>query len=122
MNRPLFTAVLEDNSIFIGGTLQNTKWLEIPSDKKIKRIFYTLPDGNYLCLDLYDKYYHMIEAVTDLSGKNAGKVDIECAYIMGRKDNKITVYNINIKNGNILRTEYDKNDSFICGLNVNGWK
>jgi hypothetical protein len=120
--RPLFVLVLEDETIYSGGDFTNTKWNEIPLNKKIKRIFYSLPNKDCLCLDGYDKYFHMIEATTDLSGKESGRVRIEFAYILGRKEDKITAYKINIKNGNILRTEYDKNDSFICDLNANGWK
>jgi hypothetical protein len=127
-NRPLFVLVLEDNSIFAGGDFTNTKWNEIPLNKKIKRIFYSLPIQDYICLEGYDKYYHMIEATTDLSGSNSGKVRIEYAYILGKRSDKIICYKIilqskaNQKIGDVERIEYNESDSFISGLNKDGWK
>lgn len=128
MNRALFVAVLEDDTTFVGGSsYEKSRWLELP-DKKIKRLFYTLPDGNHVCLELYDKYFHMIEATTDLNGKNSGRVNIEYAYIMGSKDNKIICYKINLKQrpdknlGNIERIEYVKTDPFVIGLSKDGWR
>jgi len=128
IKRPLFILVLEDESIFSGGDFQNTKWNEIPDNKKIKRLFYSLPNKDYLCLEGYDKYYHLIEATTDLNGKLSGKVRLEFAYILGRREDKITCYKItlqskeNQKIGNIERTEYNETDSFISGLNQKAWK
>jgi hypothetical protein len=126
--RPLFIAVLEDETKFIGGTIyEKTRWLEIP-DKKIKRLFYKLPDGNHLCLDSYNKYFHMIEATTDLNGRDAGKIGIEYAYIMGEKNDKVVCYKINLKQrpdknfGNIERIEYASIDPFIMGLLKDGWR
>jgi hypothetical protein len=126
--KALFVAVLEDESIFIGGSsYEKTLWLELPN-KKIKRLFYTLPDGNHLCLELYDRYFHFIEATTDLNGKNAGRVNIEYAYVLGEKDEKVICYKINLKQrqdknlGNIERTEYVKTDPFIMGLSKDGWR
>jgi len=119
--KPLFVAVLEDESIYTGGDYYKTKWIEIP-DKKIKRLFYTLPDGNHLCLDMYDKYYHFIEGTNDLNGKNNGKVNLEYAYIMGSKNDKVICYKINLKNSNIERIEYNINDTFIKSLNSLGWR
>jgi len=119
--KPLFVAVLEDESIYTGGDYYKTKWTEIP-DKKIKRLFYTLPDGNHLCLDMYDKYYHFIEGTNDLNGKNNGKVNLEYAYVMGSKNDKVVCYKINLKNSNIERIEYNINDTFIKSLNSLGWR
>ena len=127
--KSLFVAILEDNSVFTGGQdYKKTRWLELPTDKKIKRIFYTLPDGNRLCLELYDKYFMMVEATTDLNGKNAGKVNIEYVYIMGKKNKIVTCYKINLKQtidkniGNIERKEYSENNLFISSLSKMGWR
>jgi len=124
----LFLVILEDDSVYVGGkSYEKTLWLEIPK-KKIKRLFYTLPDGNYLCLELYDKYFHFIEATTDLNGSNAGKVNIEYAYILGKKEEKVTCFKINLKQrpdkniGNIERTEFDINSEFVQSLNKDGWR
>jgi len=126
--KALFMAILEDDTIYVGGTsYEKTLWLELPK-KKIKRLFYTLPDGNHLCLELYDKYFHMIEATTDLNGSKAGKVNIEYAYIFGKKEDKVTCYKINLKTrpdkniGNIERIEFATDSEFIQQLNKDGWK
>lgn len=120
--KSLFVAILEDNSVFHGGNYQHTRWLELPKDKKIKRLFYTLPDGNHLCLDMYNKYFMMQEVTTDLNGNNAGKVNLEYSYILAEKDNQIICYKINLKTGNIERNNYTINDSFVQGLSKEIWR
>jgi hypothetical protein len=129
MKKVLFMAILEDNTIYLGGeSYEKTLWLELPKTKKIKRLFYTLPDGNHLCLETYDRYFHMIEATTDLNGISAGKVNIEYAYVLGENDNHVTVYKINLKQrpdknlGNIERLEFAKDSEFIQTLNKDGWR
>ena len=125
----LYTIVFEDKSTFIGGTILDTKWLSIPN-KKINRIFYKLPNGDFLCLGGYDKYFHYIEAVQDLTGKERGKIKIEYGYIMGRKNNKVRSYRITLidkpfdrhKLGDITIREFDINDERIKKLNKKGWK
>lgn len=129
MKKPLFIAILEDESLFQGGnSYEHTRWLELPTDKKIKRLFYTLPDGNHLCLDIYDRYFMMIEALKDLNGRNAGKISLEYAYVLAEKDDKITCYKISLKYsgnekiGDIQRIEYKNTDPFIQGLSKKGWR
>ena len=129
VKRPLFILVFADNSIFQGGDYNKTKWNEIPQNKKIKRIFYSLPNGSdCLCLDGYDTYFNMIECTTDLNGIDSGKVKIEFAYIMGKKEDKIICYKIalsytaNHRLGDIQKIEYLESDEFIQKLNINGWK
>ena len=120
----LFTIIFDDKTYFKGGNSYfKTKWKEVPH-KKIKRIFYRLPDGNYLCLENYDKYYHMVEAVTDLNGTEKNKTKLENAYIMGKKGNKVISYRIILRKdsrGSIIREEIDFNNDKIQKLNPNGW-
>ena len=129
-NQALYSVIFEDGSNFQGGNSYfETNWLNIPN-KKIKRIFYRLPDGNHLCLREYDNYCHMIEATKNITGKTKGITKIEYAYIMGRKGNKVTSYRITLFNGlnnryklgDIIRREFDINDNFVKGLNLEGWK
>ena len=133
-SQALYTIVFDDDKTFIGGTILDTKWLEIPQ-KKIKRIFYRLPSGDFLCLGGYNKYFHYIEAVRDLTGSERGKTKIEYAYIMGRKENKIKSYRIALfdkaschygnskyKLGDVTVREFDINDEKIKKLNKKGWK
>ena len=136
-NQALFSIIFDDGSHFVGGdNYLKTKWLQIPN-KKIKRIFYRLPDGNYLLLGDYDKYFHMIEATKDWMKVGGGKVKklnnkprIEYAYIMGKKGNIVTSYRITLfykkndryKIGDIVRRDFDINDKFIKGLNSTHWR
>ncbi len=133
-NQALYIAEFNDGTSFEGGTISDTKWLNIPN-KKIKRIFYRLPDGNFLCLEDYEKYFHMIEATVDMTGKEKGKTNIEYAYIMGKRGRVVTSYRIALfkqtschhgdsryKLGDITRREYEINSDKIIKLNKKGWK
>lgn len=128
LKRPLFILVLDDQSIYQGGSYVDTKWNEIPKDRKIKRIFYSLPNKDFICLEGYDQYYHMVEAVHDMTGKEAGRMKLQSSYIMGKKEGRVTCYKIylqytgNKKIGDVERLEFLENDSFIQSLNKNGWK
>jgi hypothetical protein len=130
INQPLFHIVFEDDSFFMGGnSYYETKWKEIPN-KTIKRIFYTLPDGNNLCLHGYKQYFHMIEAVKDLIGKEKGKVKLQYVYIMGKTNDIVDSYRITLfetedskyKIGDIVKRQFDINDKFVKGLNKNNWR
>ena len=134
--QPLFVAIFEDGTKFIGGiSYFNTKWLDMPF-KKIKRIFYKLPTRDYICLE-GNKYFHMVEATKDwmrISKKGIETLNneprIEHAYIMVRRDNKIISYRITLstkesdryKNGDITVREFNMNDKFITKLNPDNWR
>lgn len=136
-NQALYTIFFEDGSNFVGGTsYSETKWLDIPN-KKINRIFYHLPDGNYLCLTGYDKYYHMVEVAKDLVRIQNNQVEkltshprIEYVYIMGKKGTKVTSYRIVLLNkpndryklGDITRREYNIKHEKIKELYLEAWK
>ncbi len=116
-SQALYTIIFEDESTYNGGTIFDTKWLDIPT-KKIKRIFYRLPGGNFLCLGKYDKYFHYIEAVQDITGTERGKTKLEYAYIMGKKGRVVTSYRITLftkkldkyRQGDITVRYFDFND------------
>ena len=128
---PLFTIIFQDGSNFVGGNNYfETKWLNIPIKKAIKRIFYRLPNNDYLCLSGYDSYFRMSEACKDLTGKNKGKIRLQYDYIMGKKENKITCYRITLykgkdsryKIGDITTRIFNINNEFIKGLNPDNWR
>ena len=78
-NQALFSVIFEDDTVFYGGdNYKETKWLSIPN-QKIKRIFYRLPDGNYLSLSGYDSYFHMVEVTQDWMkvGNRMDKINAE---------------------------------------------
>lgn len=99
---PLFIVVFKDGERFVGRTSYfDTGWLDLPL-KPIKRIFYKLPNSmDYICLEGYESFFHMIEATKDWVRIGAGKVEklnnkpiIEYAYIMGKRGNKVVSYRI----------------------------
>lgn len=122
--KPIYSVIFEDQSRFVGGcTYKDTKWLAIPN-KKIKTIFYKLPYGTHLCLSNFDKFYHMVEATQDITGKNKGKTNIEFVHIMGKKEDKIIDYKIDVYNniGDIKVTKYKESDNYIVKLSNQGWR
>lgn len=122
MNSPLFVITFEDKKVFVGGTsYKKTKWLEVPQ-KKIKSVFYRLPSGDHLGLSGYDNYYYMIEATQDLNGINKGNERLQAFYAMGKKDDKVLIYRVNLRNHEISTTLLDSNDKAITGLNKAGWR
>jgi hypothetical protein len=63
----------------------------------------------------------MVEATNDLTGDNAGKVNIRKIYIMGKKDKKIYIYTINFEDNHIDNIILDEKDKIILELNPQGW-
>ena len=122
MNKPLFQIVFENGEVFNGGDYQNTKWLEIPTDKKIRSLFYLLPTGDYLGLGGYERFYHFIECTEDLNGDKAGLKNLEFAYIIGQKKEYTTIYQIDLKNGCINLKNIKNDEKFVTKLNPDGWK
>lgn len=129
-NQALYVVIFEDGQQFVGGSdFFDTKWREIPN-KQISRIFYNLPSGDCICLNGYEKYYHMIEAIKDFTGHEKGKIKLQYAYIMGKKKNIVTSYRITLfqeqndkyKLGDIVVRNFDINNDKIKGLNPKGWK
>lgn len=121
MNNPLFQIVFEDNTTFSGGDHQNTRWIEIPKDKKIRTLFYLIPSGDYLGLSGYDRFYNIIEDTTDLTGDKAGLKNLEFAYIIGQKKEHTNIYQIDLKTGCINIKEVNNDDEFLTKLNQNFW-
>lgn len=119
----LYHITFIDNTTYNGGeSVFDSKWLQIPKDKKIKTLFYSLPFGDYLVLSGYDKYYHNIEGVEDLNGKNAGKVNIEYIYLIGKIKDKAIRYKIDIKKQTIIKEMFKCEDKEIKELNVESWR
>ena len=117
----LYTIIFEDNSIFQGGDLKNTKWLEIPN-KKIRTVFYGLPLGDCLGLSEYDKYYHYVEVCQDLNGDKKGENQLEFNYLIGKKGTMNKMYKINLRTGQVEIMILEEKDKMIHQLNPIGWK
>ena len=122
MNKPLFQIFFDDNSIFDGGTYEKTLWSSIPTNKKIRSLFYLLPTGDYLGLGGYERYYHMVECTEDLNGDKAGIKNLEFAYLIGQKKDYTAVYQIDLKIGCIDTKNIKNDDKFLTKLNQSFWR
>lgn len=120
--KSIFNIVFVDGSVFTGGTsYSETKWKVIP-EKQIKTIFYKIPKGDVLAMAGYEKYFHMIEVLTDINGDRAGITNFEFAYLLGKKGDRVNGYKMSFKTGNIEKIETTVEDNFIKGLNPKFWK
>jgi hypothetical protein len=117
--KPLYKLIFSDNSIFFGGNLYNTKWNEIPR-KQIKELHYFLPNFQPIILKDFERYFHMVEVCCDLNGNN--KIGVEAIYLMGKKDERVYVFKIDIKQNTIKKILYHQNNNFIKKLNKKMWK
>lgn len=71
----MYKITFTDLIIFSGGNLQDSKWNEVPDDKKIAKLEYFTGDKT-LVLENYEAYNHVVERVVFLqNGKSVvGKV------------------------------------------------
>jgi hypothetical protein len=114
----LYTVVFEDNTTWAGGDYLSPKWREVP-DKNIRSIFYLLPLGDALVLSGYEAYQIFMEIAPDFYGGD-GKVQLEYAYIIGKKGNQAKQYKINLKTQQIEIKILSEDD--IKKINPIRWK
>lgn len=117
----LYKIIFEDNSTFLGGNLEQPKWLEIP-DKKIKKLIYRLPNGKKIILENQDAYYHFIEVCYDIMGRKKGQKQLEYAYLIAKKDTTYKMYKIDLRTKQIETKILDELNEWINSLNPIGWK
>jgi len=122
MNKPLFQIVFEDNASFTGGTYENTKWMEIPTDKKIRTLFYLLPTGDYLGLGEFKRIYQYVEVLTDLNGSESGKKKIDFICLIVERDNNYIQYKINHLDTGVEINILKKDSDYVKKLNPIGWR
>lgn len=120
--KPLFQIVFVDGSVFDGGNYTNTLWSSIPTNKKIRTLFYLLPTGDYLGLGGYERFYHFVECTKDLNGDKAGIQNLEFDYIIGQKKDYTTIYQIDLKTGCIDLKNIKNDDVFLKKLNPVFWR
>jgi hypothetical protein len=117
----LYEIIFVDDSKFIGGTLAETKWMQIP-DKKIKKLIYNLSNRKQIILEDYDAYYHFVEVTNDIMGEKKGQIQLEFTYLIGKKENEYKVHKINLKTNQVEIKILDEKDKMIQELNPIGWK
>jgi len=65
----------------------------------------------------------MVEVTSELNGLNAGRTNFEYVYIMGKKEDKVTVYKISLKEPKQIETKiYNIEDQWIKKINPSIWK
>ena len=119
----IYQIIFDNNEVFNGGdSLFETKWKEIPEDKKIRTIIYFIPTQAGLILSNFKRIYHYVEAVKDLNGSESGKIKIEFTYLIIQRNNKYIQYRINQKSGDIEVNILEKDSKYITGFNPVFWK
>jgi len=119
----IYTIIFDDDTVYQGGEdYLNSKWKDIPKDKKIRSVFYIVPFADVIYLSGYDKYYHMVEVITDLNGKDAGKTIIDFIYLIGKKDNICRIYKMDLKNKKIEILLEKEDSKYIKSLNSMYWR
>lgn len=110
---PLFIAVLKSGRQYYGGLdYYNPKWKEI--NEEIDKVFFKLPDNNFLIMSNYEKYLYLIEGTIDLNGERRGQLRVENLYFMGLRNNVVDSYRVTIfarennryKMGDITKRQY----------------
>lgn len=126
----LYHIIFEDKTEFNGGpSIFETRWTSIP-DKKIDKLIYQLPYKDYLVLEGYEKYFHMVEATMDFCGQNKGGKKVEYIFLIGKKGNKYLSYRISVsdkekinqKIGDISVKIFEEDNTWINSLNKDNWR
>ena len=119
---PLYEITFVDDSKFIGGTLAETKWMQI-SDKEIKKFIYFVPNTKQIiCEENFKRIYHYVEVCSDLSGDKKGITQLEYSYLIFEKEFEYEGYKINLKTKKIENILLKKDNPWIKELNPLGWK
>jgi len=122
MNTPLFIVLFTDNDTYYGRkSYEDCGWKEIPT-KPIKKIFFRLPTGDYIILSDYQNYGHFIEAVKVISGDNVGKVQLQTAHILGKRNDKVIEYKVHVLSGDIKVHMHEADNEYIKSINPQVWK
>lgn len=81
----MYKIIFEDNSEFLGGDFENSRWKEIPN-KPIKKIEYPLIN-KLVILENFQAYNHLIEKIQSIDGRKY----ITKIFLIGKKDNEVTI-------------------------------
>jgi hypothetical protein len=119
---PLYEVIFVDDSKFIGGTLAETKWMQIP-DKEIKKFTYFVPNKKQIISEEnFKRVYHYVEVTQDIHQGNKGAVNLEYSYLIFEKEFEYEGYRINLKTKKIENLLLKKDNEYIKILNPIGWK
>lgn len=127
-SNPLFVAIAKSGKRFIGSeNYFKPNWKEIPDEETIDKVFYRLPDNNYLTLHNYEKYLYLVEGTKDANGKNRGILKIRNLYFMALRNGIVDSYRISIfrnkqdryKIGDLTKRQYKWED---IKNKYTGWK
>ena len=112
----MYKITFEDDTVFDGGTPEDSKWNDIP-DKKIQKIDYRLGNMQFY-MGGFEKYNHVVEKY-QLVNKNMKF--ISKVILMGCTNERVYQVIFDIRNNKILRTltKYGKE---YMGKNTTGWK
>ena len=103
----MYKIYYDDNTIFKGGSPENSKWKEI--NKPIKKIEYEIINIGKVILENYEKYNHIIKIGNYIIGNGSLVIYVK---LIGIKGNRIT----------ICFFDFRKKTLKIEDINFKGWK
>jgi len=96
MYNQIYKVIFEDDTEFIGGSLDAPKWSKCP-DNTIKALEINLPYGDKIVLSEYEQFNFFIGAIKSL---NAGRLVISHLFALGCKNDLVTSYRITLTSRN----------------------
>jgi len=101
----LYRITHEDCSIFLGGTLENSKWNEIV--KPIRELLYVLPNKTVISLKNYEAYNHQIIKKNIILSQKSNVFGI---LLIAKRKNLVDCFSFNLKTEKINHyvSEYTK--------------
>jgi hypothetical protein len=113
----MYKIIFNDDTEFIGGEYNNSKWNEIPN-KPIKKISYNLLNHTII-FEEYEAYNHLVEKVQFILNNN--QAAIGKIFLMAKKNNIVYTIIFDLFNKKIYQETYEFGKEYYGG-STSGWK
>lgn len=113
----MYKIIFNDDTEFIGGEYNNSKWNEIPN-KPIKKISYNLLNHTII-FEEYEAYNHLVEKVQFILNNN--QAAIGKIFLMAKKNNIVYTIIFDLFNKKIYQETYEFGREYYGG-STSGWK
>ncbi|HED05176.1 MAG TPA: hypothetical protein ENI61_00660 [Ignavibacteria bacterium] len=115
----MYTVIFNDNSQFIGGSINDSKWNEMPN-KPIKKLTYYVK--NTYGLSGFEKYNHLVTKVITVSPKIKEKSVIYTElFLMGLRNQIVYMIIVDLMTGKVRRDARHSGSEY-NGRKSEGWK
>lgn len=113
----MYKIIFNDDTEFIGGEYNNSKWNEIPN-KPIKKISYNLLNHTII-FEEYEAYNHLVEKIQFILNNN--QTAISKIFLMAKKNNIVYTIIFDLFNKKIYQETYEFGEEYY-GKSTSGWK